>query len=108
MVARLIENYFLAAASNVCNNDSIFFETIGLGLPAEKMTGLDYCLNEPCMRHGTCINDHKHNTYTCACLPRYTGMCYLIEQAIIELLGGEDNLDLILSSKPFLGSFCSS
>ncbi|XP_019763330.2 protein crumbs isoform X1 [Dendroctonus ponderosae] len=42
-------------------------------LPAEKMTGLDYCLNEPCMRHGTCINDHKHNTYTCACLPRYTG-----------------------------------
>lgn len=42
-------------------------------VPVEKMTGLDYCLNEPCMRHGTCINDHNHNTYTCACLPRYTG-----------------------------------
>ncbi|XP_060527208.1 protein crumbs [Cylas formicarius] len=34
-------------------------------------TGYDYCITEPCMRHGTCLSGQ--NTYTCACLPRYTG-----------------------------------
>ncbi|XP_076260124.1 cell polarity complex component crumbs [Rhynchophorus ferrugineus] len=58
-------------------NHNVVFEECPIPVdscvPIEKMTGLDYCINEPCMRHGTCINDHNHNTYTCACLPRYTG-----------------------------------
>lgn len=29
------------------------------------------CKNEPCMRHGTCID--KETTYQCVCPPRYTG-----------------------------------
>ncbi|KRT83956.1 EGF-like domain containing protein [Oryctes borbonicus] len=29
------------------------------------------CRNEPCMRHGTCID--KETTYQCICPPRYTG-----------------------------------
>ncbi|CAG9817889.1 unnamed protein product [Phaedon cochleariae] len=40
-------------------------------VPKEKIIGFDYCTTEPCMRHGTCLSGH--NTYTCACLPRYTG-----------------------------------
>lgn len=47
-----------------------FFVCI-LGDPKEKIQSYDFCHTEPCMRHGTCINGHK--TYTCACLPRYTG-----------------------------------
>lgn len=31
----------------------------------------DFCINEPCMRHGTCENGPT--TYTCICAPRYTG-----------------------------------
>ncbi|XP_066252818.1 protein crumbs [Euwallacea similis] len=58
-------------------NHNVIFEKcpipIDSCIPAEKMTKIDYCLNEPCMRHGTCINDYNHNTYTCACMPRYTG-----------------------------------
>lgn len=33
--------------------------------------GFDFCINEPCMRQGTCINGQ--NTYSCVCSPRYTG-----------------------------------
>lgn len=39
---------------------------------------IDYCLTEPCMRHGTCINGQT--TYTCTCLPRYTGKNCEIDQ----------------------------
>nr|XP_049698738.1 protein crumbs [Helicoverpa armigera] len=31
----------------------------------------DYCYNEPCMRHGTCIS--RHDRYECHCTARYTG-----------------------------------
>ncbi|CAG9772773.1 unnamed protein product [Ceutorhynchus assimilis] len=65
-------------------NHNVEFETCPIPMdscmPTEKMTGMDYCLNEPCMIHGTCINDHNHNTYTCACLPRYTGKNCEIDQ----------------------------
>ncbi|KAI5637366.1 EGF-like domain-containing protein [Phthorimaea operculella] len=32
---------------------------------------IDYCYNEPCMRHGTCIS--RHDRYECHCTARYTG-----------------------------------
>ncbi|XP_045760507.1 protein crumbs isoform X2 [Maniola jurtina] len=31
----------------------------------------DYCYNEPCLRHGTCIS--RHDKYECHCTARYTG-----------------------------------
>ncbi|KAJ8978001.1 hypothetical protein NQ317_004546 [Molorchus minor] len=40
-------------------------------IPRERIAGFDYCLTEPCMRHGTCVSGQ--NSYTCVCLPRYTG-----------------------------------
>lgn len=41
------------------------------GIPRERTVSEDYCRTEPCMRHGTCLSGQQ--TYTCACLPRYTG-----------------------------------
>lgn len=52
-------------------NDCILNEYIFVGDPKEKILSYDFCRTEPCMRHGTCINGQK--TYSCACLPRYTG-----------------------------------
>lgn len=31
----------------------------------------DFCMTEPCMRHGNCINGES--TYSCECTPRYVG-----------------------------------
>ncbi|XP_041974709.1 protein crumbs [Aricia agestis] len=31
----------------------------------------DFCYNEPCLRHGTCIS--RHDRYECHCTARYTG-----------------------------------
>lgn len=45
-----------------------------LGTPRQEikmLPGFDYCMNEPCIRHGTCIN--SQDSYSCVCSPRYTG-----------------------------------
>lgn len=49
-----------------------FLNVYFLGLPKSSVKVMqDYCINEPCMRHGTCENGL--NTYTCYCAPRYSG-----------------------------------
>ncbi|GBP77406.1 Protein crumbs [Eumeta japonica] len=36
-----------------------------------RMPPKDFCFNEPCLRHGTCIS--RHDRYECHCAARYTG-----------------------------------
>ncbi|KAJ8920527.1 hypothetical protein NQ315_005396, partial [Exocentrus adspersus] len=59
----------------ISSNHNVVFETCPIPydncIPKEEIVSYDYCLTEPCMRHGTCLSGKK--TYTCACLPRYTG-----------------------------------
>ncbi|KAF4525401.1 hypothetical protein B566_EDAN004144, partial [Ephemera danica] len=34
---------------------------------------VDYCFNEPCMRHGTCVSRADRQDYECLCAPRFSG-----------------------------------
>lgn len=67
-----------------CKYDSKFRERTRLpmenvtrraGVPLQELklssARYDFCMTEPCMRHGTCINGDT--TYSCDCSPRYAG-----------------------------------
>nr|CAH7754904.1 unnamed protein product [Callosobruchus chinensis] len=58
----------------VLTTQNVLFEPCPLpydSFPNERAATQDFCVTEPCMRHGTCLSGT--NSYTCVCAPRYTG-----------------------------------
>ncbi|KAF5279548.1 hypothetical protein FQR65_LT03370 [Abscondita terminalis] len=83
----IVGNHFvgciLEGPSVIFNNSFIHPHNVQFGLcpiplhsciPKEDIKSsraIDYCINEPCMGQGVCINGQ--NSYSCICSPRYSG-----------------------------------
>ncbi|KAF5299346.1 hypothetical protein FQA39_LY02519 [Lamprigera yunnana] len=83
----IVGNHFvgciLEGPSIIFNNSFIHPHNVAFGLcpiplnscvPKEDIKTsrtIDYCVNEPCMGQGLCLNGH--NSYSCICSPRYSG-----------------------------------